>query len=170
MGKCIGLVFLSFFLSGCISVLCTRGDSHQAVLFDFGTELGISYVDMGGYPTFLLKDDYVHKLIVDGDKGFLLVWSQKTASCKNDKEMREARKQNKKIPKCDWKPHENYKIMRYQEEKGYEEWSSGQIDKREWELAGIGHSFSQKPDYHYENCRYKLFGGLLMFLQTVDKI
>ena len=157
--KILFLVFCFFSLPACSSTLCSKGKSKQGVLFDFDPVF--KTVDIGSYPTFHIKDDWVKKLIVKWD-GFLLVYGQKTVHCDNREEM----KKNVYAACEGHKLVENHTIIRYSDDTGYEEWSYA--PEEDWkDVQELDHVFKKKPDYHYENCRISLFGGLMMLLQTI---
>ena len=162
MKRALLLVFFCFSLLGCGATLCTKGKSKQGLFFDFDPVL--KTVDIGGYPTFTSKADFVKKLIVKWD-GFLLVYSQKTVHCDNLAEI-------KKNPTLACKGHklmDNYYVLRYTGDTGYEEWSY--MPQREWkDIKELSHSFNKKPDYHYTNCRYKFFGALYMLWQIIKGV
>ena len=66
---------------------------------------------------------------------------------------------------------EKYMVRRYRKQYGYEEWESNAISESEWKtITDIDDTFSKKPAYHYENCRYSLFGGFYQFIQTIRRI
>ncbi len=160
--KSIILFLFSFPLLGCSSMLCTKEDSQQGVFFDFDPIL--KTVDIGAYPTFHEKYDWVKKMIVKGD-GFLIVYSQKTVHCDNREEM----KKNIHLACKGHKIVENHYIIRYTDNTGYEEWSY--MPEKEWkDVKKINHVFLKKPDYHYKNCRFKIFGGLRMLMQIIKRI
>ena len=164
------LIFLlPFCLWGCGSTLCTKGDTKQGLFFDFGSEWGRDYVNIGRYPTFHSGASFVKKIIVDRWEGFLLVSSQNTVHCDNKEEMDRLAKQGKFIACKGHKIVENYTIHRYRDDKGYEEWSY--VSKSEWEnIKSLHHVFSKKPDYFYENCRHHFFGGLIQLLRMIISI
>ena len=82
---CIPLFFLT---SGCGAMICSKKDNPKhGVVFDYENIYGHKYVNIGHLPTFIEKDTWVKKLIVKNN-GFLVVSSQKTASCKNKEEIK----------------------------------------------------------------------------------
>ena len=168
LGRTYLLYVILFFLplAGCGSMLCTKGDSNQGLFFDFGSLLGHPYVEIGGSPSFNLNESYVKKLFVDS-RGFLLVSSYKTVHCDNREEMR-------KDISSSCRGHriiEKYRVRRYRKQYGYEEWESNDIPEVEWKtITDIDDSFSKKPTYHYENCRYSLFGGFYQLIQAIRRI
>ena len=165
--KPLFLLLFLFALPGCDSMLCTKGDSRQGLFFDFGSVLGRNYVNIGHYPTFHTGSDFVKKLIVK-ENGFLLISSQGTVYCDNRKEMRQ------QGPHVACKGHKIvnvYTVRRYTDSGGYEEWGDDKIPEKEWRSArSLNHSFSAAPEYHYENCRYKIFGGLYQLIQIIQSI
>ena len=163
------LVLMPFL--GCGAMLCTKGETKQGLFFNFGSDFGRGYVDIAHYPTFHEGQSFVKKLIVDDWEGFLLVSSQKSVHCDNKEEMDKAAKTGRFI-KCEGhKIVEGYKVRRYTDNTGYEEWEKEQIPKQEWQSArSLNHVFSKKPVYHYENCRYHFFGKLIQILQIIDRV
>ena len=159
----LSLLFLfSFLLCGCSSMLCTKGKTKQGVFFDFDPIA--KTVDIGAYPTFHSGADWVKKMIVQWD-GFLFVSAQKTVHCDNREEM----KKNIHLTCKGHRLVDVYTIFRYTDKTGYEEWSDA--PEKDWkEVKKLDHVFSKKPDYHYKNCRYKMFGGLKMLMQIIKKI
>lgn len=147
-------------------MLCTKGDTNQGLFFNYGSTLGIDHIDIGSEPTHKRSDSWVKNIIVETE-GFLLVTGQHTVHCDNFKEM----KKNVYAPCKGHKLVERYTIRRYTEKKGYEEWQHDSISEKEWRDVGdLYHSFSKKPDYHYENCRYKIFGKLIQLLQIMKRV
>ena len=166
----IGFVLFAFTSFCGSSFVCTKGDSRQGLVFDFGKDFGKPWVDIGAYPTFTKNASFVKKIIVDKDRGFLLVSSQKTVHCDNTEEMNKAaRAGNPYVPCKGHKLVENYTVRRYIEKKGYEEWSY--VPLKEWEqVQNLEHKFNKQPDYIYENCRYQFFGSLYRLIQTIKRI
>ena len=159
-----------FPLFGCGAMLCTKGDTKQGLFFDFDSAWGKSYVDIGSEPTAVSGSSWVKNLIVDHD-GFLLVTSQKSVHCDNVEEMNRLAKQGKSIGCKGHRLVERYLIRRYVDERGYEEWGYDKILKKEWQgIDSLRYSFSKKPDYHYENCRWHFLGGLYKLFQVMDRI
>lgn len=159
---------LSFFLAGCGSMLCTKGDTKQGVLFNFSTIPG-DHVDIGWHPTYVLRDDWVKKLIVDEFDGFFVVTAQSTFHCDSwDK----IKIEDRNMSNCKGRRFvDKHTVRRYLRKRGYEEWGSETMPKEEWQnVKNIHHSFSTKPDYFYENCRYHLLGGVYKFLQIIEKV
>ena len=155
---------------GCGSMLCTKGNTKQGLFFEFDSIFGKGYVDIGAEPTATTDSSWVKNLIIKNE-GFLLVTSQKSVHCDNKEQMdREAKKGN--MIRCqNHRLVENYLIRRYTDETGYEEWGYNKIPEKEWRgIKDLRHSFSKKPDYHYENCRYHLLGGLYQILQIIDRV
>ena len=143
-------------------MLCSKGDTNQGILFDYDPLF--QTVDIGPYPTAHIRDSWVKKLIVR-EAGFLLVYGQKSVHCDNYEEM----KKNYHTPCEGHKLVENYTIIRYHDNTGYEEWSYA--PKEDWQnVENIEHVFEKKPDYHYENCRFQLFGGLIKLIQMIIRI
>ena len=134
---------------------------------DFGHAIDYTYAAVERYPSFQPSDEYVKKLIVDNAEGFLLVYEQGAVHCDNEEEI-------KRNPKTRCKGHKivnSYIMKRYTEKNGYEEWGKGKISEEDWrDVSDLHHSFSIKPDYHYENCRHHFFGSLFMFLEMVSRI
>ena len=147
-------------------MLCSKGKTKQGLFFDFGSAFGRGYVDIEHYPTFHPGASFVKKLIVKSS-GFLLVNSQGTVHCGNREEMR-------KNPRLRCKGHkivDIYTVRRYRDKSGYEEWGGSRVPEKEWRAAAsLSHKFSVPPDYHYENCRYKIFGGLHRIIQIIFRI
>ena len=163
-------IFLVLPFLGCSSMLCTKGDTKQGLFFEFDSILGKGYVDIGAEPTATSDASWVKNLIVKNE-GFLLVTSQKSVRCDNKEQMdREAKKGN--MIRCqNHRLVENYLIRRYTDDIGYEEWGYNKIPEKEWRgIKNLKHSFSKKPDYHYENCRYHFLGGLYQILQIIDRV
>ena len=162
--KVCGLL-VGFLASGCTATLCTKGDTKQGVYFDFW----YGYVDISGLATSTANSSWVKKIFTSSES-FLLASAQKTVHCDNFKEMKKAAKQKKPSPGC--KGHkivENVTVYRYTEEKGYEEWPN--LPKSQWsKIKGIDHKFKTLPKYHYENCRFKIFGGISQLFETILKI
>ena len=155
---------------GCGSMLCTKGDTKQGLFFEFDSMLGKNYVDIGAEPTATSDSSWVKILMVEYD-GFLLVTSQKSVHCDNKEQMDQEAKKGKIIGCQGHRLVENYLIRRYTDEKGYEEWGYNNIPEKEWRgIKNLKHSFSKKPDYHYENCRYHIFGSLYQILQIIDRV
>ena len=141
------------------------------MFFDFGSDFGRDYVDIAHYPTFHEGASFVQKLIVDEWEGFLLVSSQKSVHCDNKKEMNQLAKKGRLIGCEGHRIVEKYKVRRYREANGYEEWETGQIPKKEWQgVNNLNHVFSKNPVYYYENCRYHFFGKLIQILQIIDRV
>ena len=163
----LGLLFWMFFSLGCGSTLCTKGKTKQGLFLDFGSEFGRSYVNLAGYPTFHSgKTGGTEKLIVDPYEGFLLVYSQGTVHCDNMDEL----KKGKRVKCKNHRIVDMYKVHRYTDERGYEEWGKGVIPESEWRGATqLNHQFSKKPEYHYENCRWHFFGGLFQLLEFISR-
>ena len=160
--KFLFLSFLSFSLWGCGSLLCSKGKTRQGVFFDFDPVF--QTVDIGAYPTFHSKAKWVKKFIVK-QEGFLLVYGQKTVHCDNREEM----KKNVHLPCEGHKLVENHTLIRYTDDTGYEEWSY--VPEKEWkDIKRLDHAFQKKPNYHYENCRFKFFGSLAQILQIIKRI
>ncbi len=156
------LAFCSLFLSACGSMLCSKGSTNQGLFFDFDPFL--KTVDIGAYPTAHSRASWVKKLIVKSD-GFLLVSAQKTVHCDNREEM----KKNIHLACKGHKLVDVYTIYRYTDKTGYEEWSYA--SEPEWKnITKLNHIFSRKPNYHYKNCRYKIFGGWSMLMQIIRSI
>ena len=160
------LALLFFALPGCGSMLCSKGKTRQGLFFSFGSDFGRAYVDIGHYPTFHSGASFVKKLIVRPD-GFLLVSSQGTVHCDNKEELDRG-------AQAACKGHrivDIYTVRRYTDKGGYEEWGGSKIPEKEWRAASsLNHAFSRPPDYHYKNCRYKIFGGLYQIIQTIRRI
>ena len=160
------LILFLMALPGCDAILCTKGDSKQGLFFNFGSDFGRGYVNIGAYPTFHTGADFVKKLIVK-ENGFLLVSSQGTVHCDNREEMLKGAQVACKGHKI----VDIYTVRRYTDSGGYEEWGDSKIPEKEWEaVASLNHSFSLPPDYHYKNCRLKIFGGLYQILQIIQRI
>ena len=166
------LLILFCLIGGCVlllsgSELCTKGDTNQGVFLDFGSAIDYTYAVINSRPGFRPSDKYVKKLIVDNAEGFLLVYEQGAVHCDNSEEM-------EKNPKTRCKGHKiinSYIVKRYTVKNGYEEWGKGKISEEDWkDVSDLHHSFSIKPDYHYENCRYHFFGDIIMFLKMVSRI
>ena len=158
------IFFLMGFVSfvGCGSMLCSKGDSNQGLYFDYDSIF--QTVDIGTYPTAHLKASWVKKLIVK-EKGFLLVYGQKTVHCDNHEEM----KKNVQLPCEGHKLVENHTIIRYTDDTGYEEWNY--VPEEDWkDIQSLNHVFQKKPNYHYENCRYQLFAGFIRLIQMIKRI
>ena len=154
-----------FYLCGCGSLLCTKANTNQGLLFHYGSFYGIDRVDIGSEPTHKQSDKWVKTLIVK-EEGFLLITGQNMLHCDNEEEI----KKNAHIPCKGHKVVESYQIRRYTNNTGYEEWSYDSIPKKEWSrVKNLYHSFSKKPDYHYENCRYKAFGQIYQILQIIQR-
>lgn len=163
-------IFLAFSLLGCGTMLCTKGNTKQGLFFEFDSMLGKGYVDIGAEPTAVSGSSWVKKIIIE-DEGFLLVTSQKSVHCDNVEQMNQAAKQGQIVGCQGHRLVENYLIRRYIDDKGYEEWGNGKIPEKEWRnITDLRHSFSQKPDYHYENCRYHFLGGLYQLLQIIGRV
>ena len=145
-------------------MLCTKGNSNQGLFFDFDPWL--KTVDIGAYPTYHAGASWVKKIIVKRN-GFLTVSAQGTVHCDNAEEM----KKNIYVHCKGHKVVQRHTIRRYRDNKGYEEWETEAISKKEWsQIADLDHKFSKPPLYHYKNCRYKLFGGLYQIWQTIKRI
>ena len=168
--KTLIFIFLSLPLIGCGSILCTKGETKQGLFFEFGSMLGKSYVDIGAEPTAVSDSSWVKNLIIE-DEGFLLVSSQKSVHCDNKEQMDQEAKKGNLIGCQGHRLVENYLIRRYTDARGYEEWGYNKIPEQEWKgIKNLNHSFSTKPDYHYENCRYHFLGGLYQILQIIDRV
>ena len=165
------LLILFFLIGGCAlllsgSELCTIGDTNQGVFFDYGSADGYTYVSIES-KTFRPSDQHVKKLIVDNEEGFFLVYEQGAVHCDNNEEI-------KINPKARCKGHKiinSYIMERYTVKNGYEDWGKGRVSEKDWkDVSDLHHSFSIKPEYHFENCRYHYFGGLIMFLDMISRI
>ena len=168
--KALVFLLLGVSLLGCGSMLCTKGDTKQGLFFEFDSLLGKSYVDIGSEPTVVSGSSWVKKLIVK-DEGFLLVTSQKSVHCDNVEEMNQAAKRGKMVGCEGHRLVEKYKICRYRDNSGYEEWGYDEISEKEWKsIESLNHSFSKKPDYHYENCRYHFLGKIYQIFQTINRV
>ena len=158
-------ILLFLFLCGCGSTLCTKGNTNQGVFFNSGSAFGIHHIDIGGEPTAKKTDSWVKVIIVEPE-GFLLVTGQKMVHCDNWKE----RKKDISLLCTGNKVVEKYKIRRYIKAGGYEEWTYDTIPAKEWkDISGLYYSFSKKPDYHYKNCRFSMFGKLRQLLQMIRR-
>ena len=125
-------------------------------------------VDIGAYPTYHSRASWVKKIIVKWE-GFLTVESQGTVHCDNFKEMKA--KPQLQIPCKGHKIVQKHTVRRYRDGKGYEEWDTEAVSKEEWSaITDLNHKFSKPPLYHYENCRYKLFGFLHVLWQTIKRV
>ena len=165
------VLFIPFLplITGCGATICLKKDNQKhGIAFNYGNMYGNKYVDIGHLPTFVEKDSWVKKLIVEND-GFLLVSSQKTASCKNRQEIKKTIKENLPLPPCERITMIKYPVRRYVTNQGYEEWTN--ISEKEWsEIKDLNHIFAKQPDYHYEDCSYNLFSRAYMFLATLNFI
>lgn len=168
------LALLLPLLGGCGAMLCTKGETRQGVIFDFWSMMGRGYLDLSHYPTFHSgPDGGAAKLIVEGGglgeegEGFLLVMPQGRVHCDNMDELRAGKR-----VRC--KGHrvvDTHRVHRYTRERGYEEWATDAVPEEEWrKAAGVDHAFPQKPEFHYENCRYDSFAGVVQLFQTVVRI
>ena len=166
---CMFFLFCLFLISGCGATVCRdKNNSKHGIFFNYENLYGHKYVDIGHLPTFVENNEWVKKLIVK-DSGFLLVSSQKKASCKNKEAIKEAIKTKQPLPACERIAMVAYPVRRYIEDQGYEEW--GHLSEEEWsKVADLKHTFSKQADYHYENCSYHIFGRFYMFLAVLDFI
>ena len=156
-------------------MLCSKGDTNQGLFFDFDL-FPQPYVDIGASPTMFEGGIHVKHIIVK-EEGFLVVtWRQVVTQCTPEKENQEAF--HTLVKPCKrylegrvFKTVEKYIIRRYIEGKGYEEWKPGTIPKKEWKsITKLNHIFSKPPTYHYENCRWTIFGGWQMLRQIISRI
>ena len=158
-----------FIVTGCGATICSKKDnSKHGVAFNYGNMYGNNYIDIGHLPTFIEKDKWVKKLIVENN-GFLVVSSQQTASCKNKEEIKVAINKKLPLPPCERIAMIKYPVRRYITNRGYEEWAH--ISEKEWfKITDLKHIFVKQADYHYENCNYNIFGRFYMFLATLHFI
>jgi len=170
----IFLLFSSLGFTSCGSMLCSKGDTNQGLFFYYDPLF--QTVDVGALPTMGKGDSFVKHIIVK-DEGFLVVTSRHVVTqCIPENENQEAfytlikpckRYKEGRV----FKTVEKYIIRRYIEGKGYEEWEPGTIPKKEWQnISKLDHTFSKPPTYHYENCRWAVFGALQMLRQIIHKI
>ena len=179
------LIFYSFFLGGCGAMLCSKGKTKQGIFFNFYPEF--KTVNIGTYPTFAAPEPSALGLLVGGKKrappasrdpymkkmfvkknGFLIIHQQRSFHCDNMEEVQ------KGLPvACQGHRFVNdgYQIRQYTKKSGYKEWNSLDLSKSQLtEVKNFHHIFAHSPDYHYENCRYKIFGGLIQWLQIISSL
>ncbi len=158
-----------FIITGCGATICSKKDnSKHGVAFNYGNMYGNKYVDIDHLPTFVEKNKWVKKIIIETN-GFLVISSQQTASCKNKEEIKAAINKKLSLPPCERIAMIKYPAHRYMTGQGYERWDH--ISEEEWpNINDLKHTFSQQADYHYENCNYNIFGRFYMFLAVLDFI
>ena len=178
-------VFYSFFLCGCGSMLCTKGKTKQGIFFNFYPEF--KTVNIGHYPTFAAPEPSALGLLVGGKKrappadrdpymkkmfvkknGFLIIHQQRRFHCDNMEEVQKGLPVQCKGHKF---VNDGFHIRQYTDKSGYKEWTSLALSESEMaNVKNAHHAFVSLPDYHYENCRYKMFGGLVQWLQIIFSI
>ena len=101
-------------------------------------------------------------------KGFLIIHQQRTFNCDN---MEEVLRGEPVACKGHRFINNGYHIRQYSKTKGYKEWESLDLSKSKLKAINTIHqSFVAKPDFYYENCRFKIFGGLMQALQIIFSI
>ena len=177
------LIVLSTSFLACSSMLCTKEKTRQGLFFSFDPY--IKKVNLGYYRPVIAPDSPLLQLTEEGankisrddphlkkmfvnENGFLIIHQQITFDCDN---MEEVLRGDPVACKGHRFVNTGYHIRQYEEKSGYKEWTSLDLSDRELEsINKIQHSFAEKPDFHYENCRFQVFGGFVQFLQIIFSI